>query len=403
MVLAYLGHKTEPSRVPVAFYLATLFLLPWSWFPPFPWFHEHAQWSDVCFAVTAAAWIAARWRAGDRPRLRPLHLALLGYFGAATFSLALGGPVRAAGAVKLLGIAELCLLTVVTSDLVSRAGVPRLAGRTILLTSLLTAAAALTGFIVFLSGGETLLVGRYGDLVASPWYARVQAGLYHPNLLASFCIFSSAVIAREDSDVPVWLRRATQAALWAAILLTFSRGVLAFVVAAAIRGARTRRRRVVTTALVACCLGIMMVLTVWNISVNPMRPFEVHVDNSEPSSRWQAITSSLRTLGLHPLGGSGLENAPGRYRAEPFDAHLTPLNIAATMGLPALAAFVALLVILWRTRGHPIDVALWSGMAAMLIDGLTQDIEDFRHLWVMIGLLDAESQSSRCRRGRGTG
>jgi len=183
----------------------------------------------------------------------------MGYFGAATFSLVIGGPVRAVSAMKLLGIAELCLLTVVTSDLVSRAGVPRLVGRTILLTSLLTAAAALTGFIVFVCGGETHLVGRYGDLVASPWYARVQAGLYHPNLLASFCIFSSAVVAREDSDLPGWLRRATQAALWITILLTFSRGILAFVVAAAIRGARTRRRRLMTTALVACCLGIMMI------------------------------------------------------------------------------------------------------------------------------------------------
>ena len=65
------------------------------------------------------------------------------------------------------------------------------------------------------------------------------------------------------------------------------------------------------------------------------------------------------------------------------------------MGLPALAAFAALLVMLWRTRGHPIDVALWSGMAAMLMDGLTQDIEDFRHLWVMIGLIQGESRSNR--------
>ena len=166
-------------------------------------------------------------------------------------------------------------------------------------------------------------------------------------------------------------------------------------VAAAIRGARTRRRRLVMTALVACCLGIMMVLTVWNISANPVRPFDVHFDNTVPSSRWQGITSSLRILRLHPFGGSGLENSPGRYRDEPFDARLTPLNIAATMGLPALAAFVALLVILWRNRGHPIEVALWSGMAAILMDGLTQDIEDFRHLWVMIGLIHAESQSNR--------
>jgi len=65
------------------------------------------------------------------------------------------------------------------------------------------------------------------------------------------------------------------------------------------------------------------------------------------------------------------------------------------MGVPSLATFVALLVILWRARGHPINVALWSGMAAMLPDGLTQDIEDFRHRWVMVRLIDAESRSNR--------
>jgi len=296
---------------------------------------------------------------------------------------------------KLLGIGELCLLTVVTSDLVSRAGVPRLVGRTMVLTSLLTGAAALAGFVAFLCGGETLLVGRYGDLAASPLYARAQAGFYHPNLLASFCVFSSAVVAREESDLPIWLRRATQTALWITILLTFSRGILAFVVAAAIRGARTRRQRLGTMALVACCLGILMALTVWKVSVNPVRPFDVRFDYAAPSSRWEGLTSSLGTLRLHPFRGSGLGNSPGRHLDEPFDAHLTPLNIAATMGLPALAAFVALLVILWRTRGRPINVALWSGMAALLMDGLTQDIEDFRHVWVLIGLVDADSERHR--------
>ena len=43
------------SRVVWSLYLTALALLPWSWFPPFPWLHERAQWSDVVFAAASLA------------------------------------------------------------------------------------------------------------------------------------------------------------------------------------------------------------------------------------------------------------------------------------------------------------------------------------------------------------
>jgi len=46
---------------------------------------------------------------------------------------------------------------------------------------------------------------------------------------------------------------------------------------------------------------------------------------------------------------------------------------------------------LWRRRWRPTDLAIWSGLAGLLLDGLAQDVESFRHLWVMIGLADARS------------
>jgi hypothetical protein len=77
-------------------------------------------------------------------------------------------------------------------------------------------------------------------------------------------------------------------------------------------------------------------------------------------------------------------------RGLPFRAHFTPLNVAATMGLPALAALVFLVVVLWRERRRPTPIATWSGLAGLAIDGLAQDIEHFRHVWVMVGLADAD-------------
>src|SRR5262252_4025134 len=68
-------------------YLITLALLPWAWFPPFPWLHEHAQWSDPVFAATTACWAVARWRAGRWPHFGATNLAIAGYLAAASLSL----------------------------------------------------------------------------------------------------------------------------------------------------------------------------------------------------------------------------------------------------------------------------------------------------------------------------
>ena len=73
----------------------------------------------------------------------------------------------------------------------------------------------------------------------------------------------------------------------------------------------------------------------------------------------------------------------------PCDAHFTPLNVAATLGLPALAALVAVPILLWRRRSRPTDLAVWGGLAGLALDALAQDVEDFRHLWVLFGMAAA--------------
>jgi len=63
------------------------------------------------------------------------------------------------------------------------------------------------------------------------------------------------------------------------------------------------------------------------------------------------------------------------------------------MGLPALAALVFLVVVLWRERRRPTPIATWTGLLALFVDGLAQDVEHFRHVWVMIGLADADRKA----------
>lgn len=379
------------SRLTVALTLATLALLPWSWFPPFPWLHVHAQWSDALFAAAALCWLLDRWQPGGRPtwpRLRPAHLAMASYLGWAALSFCFAAPVRPPGAGKLLGMAELVALAVVTAELAGRPGVLARMARVVAWNSLAIAAAAAVGLALFYRGIPTLLIGTFGDLPAAPWYARVQAGMTHPNLLASYGLFAAALIAHEEAELPPALRRAALAATALTVLLTFSRAVLGFILGAVIRAVRTPRQRLAALLLAAASAAVILALSFRNLQLDPARPLPVRMVADPPASRREGFASAWRTLARHPRWGSGPGSSPGARWGAPFDAHCTPLNVAATLGLPALGALVALMVMLWRGRDRPTDRATWSGLAGLGLDALASDVEDFRHLWVLIGLAD---------------
>jgi hypothetical protein len=376
-----------PGRLGRVLYLATLALLPWAALVPFPWLHENALWTDVLFLLATLFWAAALLREGRLPRVRPVHLALAAYLGWGLLSLAAASPRPAAGHAKLLGMAMLAALLVVTSDTMGRPGMPAAVGRTIAATSLVAALAAAVGVALSAFGKITPLVGTCGDLLPGP-LSRAQAGFPHPNLLASYCVFAFGAVEREDAGLsPAW-RRVVRVALGATVLLTTSRAILGFALAAAVRRATTPGRRRFAAALAAVLVLAMVALTVVHVTFSPLRPWEARVLPG-PSSRLESARTSLATLAEHPLLGSGPGTSPGRRGGLPMDAHLTPLNVAATMGLPALVALALLVLALWRARARPADLATWGMLAGIGLDGLGQDVEDFRHVWVGLGLADA--------------
>ncbi|HKA23135.1 MAG TPA: hypothetical protein VKN18_33010 [Blastocatellia bacterium] len=317
--------------------------------------------------------------------MQPAHLGLAFYFLFAFLSLLFTSPHPLLGFPKLLGVGELCVLAVITADLASRPKSTTWIANSIAVTSIITAAAALAGLFLFYLGEPSPLIGIYGELEPSRWYARVQAGTYNPNLLASFCIFAAAIVSGKCAELPRWVRRGALLGLWVTVLLTFSRGILGFVLAALIRNATTPRRRAIAAIGAFAVIALTIAMTIWKPLINPARPLEVRFERVA-SSRKEGALSALATIVRNPLFGSGLGTSPGEYRGAPFDSHCTPINIAGTIGLPALISFSFLIASLWRRRLRPIDLALWGGLAGLALDGLAQDIEDFRHLWVMIGL-----------------
>ena len=375
------------ERLARALFLASLFLLPWGALLPLGALHEHAQWGDAVFALATVAWAATLALARERPRLRLVHAALACYVGWAAVSYLAASPHPASGAAKLLGMAMLAALFVLSSEMMSRPGMPAAVGRTVAATAFLAALAAMAGVALALLGRTTPLVTSCGDFLAGT-VPRAQAGFPHPNLLASFCVFASAIVAREDAGLPRRVRLAVQAALAAAVLLTASRAILAFALAAAIRHATTPRRRRFAQLAAAVLVVATVALSAHNLVLNPLRPWQARVVDV-PSPRLMAAVTSLETLGHHPLVGTGPGGLPGLRGRKPFQAHLTPLNVAATLGLPALGALLLLVAALWRERERPTDRTTWGLLGALALDGLGQDVEDFRHVWIALGLADA--------------
>ena len=340
------------SHLVVCLYLATLALLPWSWFPPFPWLHVHAQWSDVLFLATAVLWVIEQSMQGRLFQFRPFHAALLVYLAAASLSWLGASADSRMAAWKLLGIAELCSLAWLSSDLAARPGVARLATRVIAVSFLLSAAAALAGFGLFLAGVETRLVGTYGEhLAPSRRYVRVQAGSYHPNLLVSYCTFVAAVLSFHRKAIPFGLWGLLQTV---ALDHRFSHRFLRYpgICAGGLPAVGLHVRRTLVGRLLHCRLPggntRFHCLESRGRSGRPV-PFP-----REPRSAFGAPASD-HLLIPHAGRPSGFWHGPGHLARgtprSPVQVHLTLLNIAATLGLPALFAFTFLIVILCAAAG----------------------------------------------------
>jgi O-antigen ligase len=325
------------------------------------------------------------------PRLGLAHAGMALYIGWAALSLTLADPPPAGGAPKLLGMAMLVALAIVTAEMVTRLGLARAIAWTVALTSLLVACAAMLGLVLAHSGHPTRLVGTWGDLVPGP-YVRPQAAFVHPNLLASYCVFASGVVAWGRHTLPTWLQRVVQAALAVTVVLTFSRAIFGFVLAVLVRSARTSARRRLAWSFALAALIILAALTVFDLSLDPAHPLRTRILDG-PGTRLRTWTSAWESFASHPLFGTGPGSRPARKLDEPFEAHFTPLNIAATLGLPALCGFLLILIGLWRARGRPTDPALWGMLAGLGLDALVSDVEDFRHLWVAFGLASASGRS----------
>ena len=393
-----MGRRTlSPAAIA---WLIGIGLVAFRWASPLTELYSNAILADLAFGVAAVLYALDRIRIRRWPRLRPWHAWLAGYV-ACTALATLAAPDRTMAMKTLLLVVELAVLAFLTAELAAEPRVPRLLGRVTLAAVALTAGLAAIALALFYAGHRTGLLGAYGEqFTPSKTYARVRAGFESPPLLASWCIAASAVLAWGRAEVPRRWQIAGQVALGLLVVATLSRGVLAFAVALVIRwafGVPTRQRRLIAAGSVAAVIAVLAALTVGRLHVDPAKPSATSYHVPDPGNRREAAITSWHTFKEHPVLGSGPGSYPGQNRGLPFRAHLTPLNIAATTGLPALIAIIGMIVALWRGRSRPTDIAIWSGLVALMLDGLAQDIDHFRHVWLLIGLAAVHPAIRRVR------
>lgn len=386
-------------RYAFACYLLALALLPIRWLSPGGSLQGHADWTDLLVAVTAVLWCIEKWRTRSLLHsLRRWQLPLGLYVVWAAVSLAANGSIYGGSATAVLLMAELAVLAVLTADFAREARAFRAIARVITVSALVTVVLAAVGLVLFYAGVHSGLIGIYGEqLTPSSLYTRVRAGFESPPLLASFCIFASGIAASEEAALPRKLRIGTQISLGLLCAATVSRGLLGFLLALIIRRSpklRGRQRILVPIGATLVVLGVLAALTVGQLHVAPGRPSPISYVVPDPGNRREAFVTSLQTLGHHPVFGIGPGALPGVNAGVPFRAHFTPLNVAATLGLPALIALGTMLWLIWNDRRRPTGLALWSALAGIAVDGLAQDIDHFRHVWVLLGLLGAEKEKS---------
>ena len=358
-------------------------------FPPLP--VRGAQLSDAIAAFGALLVVVSAF---DRLAVlvrRPASIAALAYGAAAVVSFATAGG----SAMRLLGYLWLVGFGFAVALASEDERTAQLIRRALIVAALIGAITGLVGAVLFWLGKPTGLLNIAGDLVPGN-YPRIRGTMLRANALAGLLATGLLLLG----DVPRRLRAPVAIVLVAAFAFTFSRSWIALAGAGAvwwlaIRPDHTRTRDALAVLAVLATIAVMLAISWLDVRVDPTRPWTTHLGDGM-GTRWIHLNDALATISDHPLGVG-----PGRAATyNGWDAHFSPVNIAAVIGIPAALAFVALFALaLTRTlRAARAGETTMRGVAAALVlfalDALARDIEDQRTLWVLLGLALVSSRAS---------
>jgi hypothetical protein len=380
---------------------ATLFAAPMEGYL----LQAHGHLSKAPPALLVLAWAALRVRQRRAPEPHPVHLVLaaLAVVLLASWAVHAGGPFATGYALRWL---PFLVVTVVLIDVVSREVPVRAVLAATVAGAVVAAVGALLGMVV---EGQTRAAGPLED----------------PNDLAYFLVAALPLLialrrrVRDGAVVPsarvvpvvgavVALPAIAAVVLAAGAAATFSRGG-ALALTAAVAWLLVRRAvplKVLAGGVAALAvLGVAAVLFAGPELDRAVREkthvAETNVDTRE--LRWQA---AARMVADHPVLGAGpggfREGYPAASNNAEIDeqtpvAHNMYLEVAAELGVPGFALFVALLAVtavagerVRRTTDDPLPiVAVQASLIAVVVASTFLSQQYYLPLWSLVAVVAA--------------
>jgi hypothetical protein len=385
-----LANVTQSERRTTSLIVAGIVLLPLQIWPAMPL--PGMQLSDIFFAL---AFVRFAWaRRAISPAVAAVPIAAFAA-GAAVSAIFGGSPVKLLGHFELVALGWMAVCA-------SPHGSRRLR-RALVVAAALAALTAMAALAVFFSGiagydaagrPESPLLYIHGSLVSGN-YPRPRGTLVTGAMLTSVVATGFALLWFERELVPgPWRRRLIYAVCTVVLFFAFSRSIatLAMVLIGAELWRRDSPRWARGAGVIAAgaYAGALWVSLRYHVVLNPMEPWAVDVlaDDGDRFGRWRV---AVATLVENPLVGAG----PGVLVAGGWSAHNTWLNLWAVLGIVPLAAFAFLMLASIRAV---IGVRLLGVACALifaLIESTYHDIEDMRHVWLLIGIALGAGRAGR--------
>lgn len=353
------------------------------------------QLSDVFFALAFAHFLITRRELPPTGVAVPIAAFAAGAAASALFG---GSPVKLLGHLML---AALGWMAVCASPEDSRTLRRALAIAAAL--AALSAMAAVAGFFAGIIGYDAAgnpdspLLYIHGALVPDH-YPRPRGTMVTGALLTSLVATGFAILWFEPELVPGrWARRLIFASFVLTLFFAFSRTIATFAVV--LIGAALWRRdspawaRTTFLGVAAVYAAALWISLRYHVVLNPTEPWAVDVlaSDGDRFGRWRI---AVATIAENPVLGVG----PGVPVAEGWSAHNTWLNLWAGIGIVPLVAFAFLMLASLRAAIRARRFGVSCALIVALIESAYIDIEDLRHLWLLIGIaLGTTLQGDRMR------
>lgn len=356
-------------------------LLPLQIWPAMPL--AGMQLSDLVFALAFARFL---WPVPEAPAA-VAAVPMAAFAAGAAVSACLGGSM-----VKLLGHFELAAIGWMAACALPHAA--RRLRQALVIAAALAALTALAGLAVFFSGNagydafgrpDNPLLYLHGALVTDD-YPRAKGTLVTGAMLTSVVASGVALLWFERDLVPArWSRRLIFLGCAVALVFAFSRSIATLAVVLLAAGlCRRNRSTLARGAFLVVAVAYAAALWVslrYHVVLDPLAPWTADVLGADGDrfGRWRLAVAAIAES---PLVGAG----PGSLVAAGWSAHNTWLNLWAVLGIVPLAAFAVLLLASIRSAVRSGAAGLASALIFALIESSYNDIEDMRHVWLLIGL-----------------